>query len=284
MDETQRPSISKTLIQRYFSDGITQSAAELSYFLLFAFCPFLMFLTAILARVALPESSVATLLEFLPMDVQGIIVSYMDYIRSMPSLQPMIAGTLMTLYFLSRAVRSMMCTMNAIYRVQQRTGIVRQGVLSLILSAGFLLAIFSSILLMICGRTICRVIYTWFPILSVVAESIERTSYPMTALFLFLFVLVINRVVPNIKLRWRDAVPGAALSVASWMILSYLFSFYVDNMAQYSLLYGSLGTIIALMLWLYLSSIILFLGAIINHILLTRRQGRIDTGSDKTPA
>ncbi len=281
MQGKHQSSIVKTLIQRYFSDGISQSAAELSYFLLFTFCPLLMFLTAVLAQVPLPETSVAILSEFLPLDVQEVIIGYMEYIRSMPSLQPMMAGTIMTLYFLSRAVRSLMCTMNAIYRVPRRTGTLRRGILSLMLSAGFLLAIFSSILLMICGRTIFRLIHTWFPLFSIVADSIERASYPMTAAFLFLFVLVINRVVPNIKLRWRDAAPGAALSVAAWLFLSYVFSFYVDNMANYSLLYGSLGAIIALMLWLYLSSIILLLGAILNHIFLTHRQERMTAVNNK---
>ena len=164
-----------------------------------------------------------------------MIVGYMEYIRSMPSLQPMLVGTVLTLYFLSRAVRSLMCTMNAIYHVPQQSSMIHRGFVSLLLSAGFLLAIPGSILLMICGRTIFRLIRTWLPFLSILTDSIERASYPMIAAFLFLFVLLLNRIVPNIKLRWRDAAPGAALSVSAWLLLSYAFSFYVDNMAQYSL-------------------------------------------------
>ncbi len=152
-----------------------------------------MFLTAVLARVSLPESNIASLLQFLPMEVQGVIVGYMEYIRSMPSLQPMLVGTVLTLYFLSRAVRSLMCTMNAIYHVPQQSSMIHRGFVSLLLSAGFLLAIPGSILLMICGRTIFRLIRTWLPFLSILTDSIERASYTlcfsMVAFELCIFVL-----------------------------------------------------------------------------------------------
>ena len=75
---------------------------------------------------------------------------------------------------------------------------------------------------------------------------------------------------PNLRLTFRQVLPGALFSFGSWVLVSLVFSFYVDNIARYSLLYGSLGAIIVLMLWLYITCITLLLGPMLNHILLLR--------------
>lgn len=96
----------------------------------------------------------------------------------------------------------------------------------------------------------------------------ESASIPLAVSIIFLFVLLVNRLVPNVRLSFRQVLPGALLSLGSWVLISVAFSFYVDNVARYSLLYGSLGAIIVLMLWLYLTSITLLLGPVLNDILL----------------
>lgn len=272
----EKPSIVSLLFRRFFSDGVAQSAAELSYFLLFTLCPILMFLTSLLAQVHLPEDGMQALLQFVPKELQQLVQSYMAHIYEMPKVQPMIVGTGLTLLFLSRAVRSMMGTLNDIYRVHKRRDTLYRAVVSLLMAAGFLLAVLASMLLMVFGRTLFRLAKEWFLLPEVVTDMVKGASYPIAIGVLFLFMLVVNKVVPNVRLRWRDAAPGALFSLVIWLLFSYVFSYYVDNMAKYSLLYGSLGAIIVLMLWLYLSSIMLIMGAILNHILLLRRTGRDD--------
>lgn len=264
----------RQLIRRYFSDGVSQSAAELSYFLLFSLCPLLMFLTSVLAQVNLSEDSILAFTRFLPDSVQSMISGYVMYLNSEPSIQPMVIGTILTLYFLSRAVRSLMGTVNQIYAVRRRSGWAYQFVLSLILTAGFLLAIIGTLALVVFGRTAFRVIRQWFPVPDVITNAVESASLPLAVAIIFFFVLVVNKIVPNVHLRWREAAPGAIFSFCFWILISLVFSFYVDHMARYSLLYGSLGAIIVLMLWLYLTSITLLLGAVLNHILMLRRSSK----------
>ncbi len=71
---------------------------------------------------------------------------------------------------------------------------------------------------------------------------------------------------------------GALFSLTLWLLISLIFSFYVDNLGNYSVLYGSLGAIIVLMLWLYLTSIVILLGTLVNHILMVMRYLR-ETGT-----
>lgn len=264
----------RQLISRYFRDGIPQAAAELSYFLLFSFCPILMFLTSVLAQIELSDQAIYTFTQFLPQSVQAMIQSYIDYISAQPSLRPMLVGTALTIYFLSRAVRSLMRSVNEIYRVHGRRGPAYQIIMSLVFTGGFLLAIIGTLGLVVFGRTAFRVLRQWFPVPVVLTNALESISVPVAMGIVFLFVLLVNKLLPNMRLRWRQALPGALLSFGSWAAISVAFSFYVDNIARYSLLYGSLGAIIILMLWLYMTSITLLLGPMLNHTLLVRRMDR----------
>ena len=66
--------------------------------------------------------------------------------------------------------------------------------------------------------------------------------------------------------------PGVVFSMAMWLTLSYLFSYYVENIARYSVIYGTLGAVIVLLLWLYLASMMLIMGAEFNSVLMTLRR------------
>ena len=262
--------IFRQLISRYFREGISRAAAELSYFRLFSLCPLLMFLSAVLAQINLSDQSIYTLTQLLPTTVQVIIHGYLNYVSAQPVLRPMLIGTLLTLYFVSRAVRSLMRTVNQLYRVPGRQGLFGQVFLSLVLTCGLLLSIIGTLALVVFGRTAFRMLRQWFPVPEVITNGLESVSMPVALSLVFLFVLLVNKLLPNVQLRWRQVLPGALFSCGVWVGISVVFSFYVDNIARYSLLYGSLGTIIILMLWLYLTSISLLLGPLLNHTLILR--------------
>lgn len=148
----------RQLVTRYFSEGVPQAAAELAYFLLFSFCPILMFLTSVLARIDLSDQTIGTFTQFLPESVRSIIEGYIDYLAAQPRISPMMIGTILTIYFLSRAVRSLMRTVNQIYRVRKRADTGYQVLLSLAFTCGFLLSIIGTLALVVFGRTAFRVI------------------------------------------------------------------------------------------------------------------------------
>ena len=72
----------------------------------------------------------------------------------------------------------------------------------------------------------------------------------------------------------RESLPGAVFALSFWIAATLGFSVYVANMGSYSLLYGSLSTIIVLMLWLWLTGVVLVMGGIFNHVLVTERNAR----------
>lgn len=271
--------IIRNMIKRYFKLGISQSAAELSYFLLFSFCPILMFLTAVLAQINLSEQTIYTFTQLLPESIQNMIQGYIDYISSQPSIRPMLAGTLLTIYFLSRAVRSMIYTINQIYGIEEHRGVKYRWIMSFVFTSGFLLSILGTLSLVIFSRMFLNFIREWIPIPYDIINSLESTSMPIAITIIFIFVLLVNKLMPSMKLTIKQILPGSIFSFVSWLIISEAFSFYVNRIAKYSLLYGSLGAIIVLMVWLYMTSITLLLGPVLNQLLISRKNN-LSTSDD----
>ena len=266
----------KRMIYRYFSDGIPQAAAELSYFLLFSMFPLLMFVNSILAQLDITLEGITPGLEMLPKSLQRLITGYLAQLSGTPSFSPMLIGIGLTLYFLSRAVRSMMRTVNDIYHVEVTRGMVKDVLISLGITAGFLISVVCSFVLVVAGRTLLRLLPQAFPIPQAALDVTHDASFWVMIAFIFAFLMLFNRIVPNLHLKFREVWPGALFSLVAWILVSWAFSFYVDNMARYSVLYGSLGTIIVLMLWLYIVSMLLLMGPQLNHTLVVMRLYRLE--------
>ncbi len=266
----------KRMVYRYFSDGIPQAAAELSYFLLFSMFPLLMFVNSILAQLDLSIEDAAPVLEMLPRSLQQLINGYLLQLSGMPSFSPMLIGIGLTLYFLSRAVRSMMRTVNDIFHVEVSRGMVREVLISLGITAGFLVSVVCSFVLVVAGRMLLRLLPRVLPVPQAALDLTRDAGFWVMIAFIFVFLMLFNRVVPNLHLKFREVWPGALFSLVAWILVSWAFSFYVDNLARYSVLYGSLGAIIVLMLWLYIVSMILLMGPQLNHTLVVMRLYRLE--------
>lgn len=267
----------KRMVYRYFADGIPQAAAELSYFLLFSMFPLLMFVNSILARLDISIEGITPVLEMLPRTLRQLITTYLNQLSGTPSFSPMLIGIGLTLYFLSRAVRSMMRTVNDIYHVEVSRGMVKDVLISLGITAGFLVSVVCSFVLVVAGRALIRLLPQIVPIPQAVLDATHDASFWVMIAFIFLFLMLFNCIVPNLHLKFREVWPGALFSLVAWILVSWVFSFYVDNMARYSVLYGSLAAIIVLMLWLYIVSIILLMGPQLNHTLVVMRLYRVET-------
>ena len=266
----------RRMVVRFFEDGIPQAAAALSYFLLFSMLPLLMFVGAIIGRLNISVEDFRPVFELMPKSLQELILSYFGQLSVSPSFSPMLIGTLLTLYFLSRAVRSMMRTVDRIYRVEVHRRAVLDILLSFAMTAGFLLTVVCSFVLVVAGRMLLHQLARMVPLPVHLIESVRGTGFWMMIALVFVFLMLFNKIVPNLHLGFREVWPGALFSLVAWVLVSWCFSFYVDNMAQYSVLYGSLATAIVLMLWLYLVSMILLMGPQLNHTLVVMRLYRME--------
>ena len=178
-----------------------------------------------------------------------------------------------------------------------RTAKVGYIVMSLALCAfGIVLIVLPDISAKILG-IICGVIAAAFGCVRLVgyfSKDLYRLAFQYDlasgALITALGVIMLLLLVPLYMLAQRrrcslrDVLPGILLSLAAWMILSAAFSYYVEKVAHYSMLYGSIATIVVVLLWLYMSGMVLILGAEFNGVLLSHREKRKQAETEETQA
>lgn len=174
-------------------------------------------------------------------------------------------GFIIAIYASTAGMMSLMRTFNLTYRTAENRGIIKQRLVALFLNFLLTSILFLAILILIVGHQIIDIFFErgWltddFNYL-----ALQFTRYGVVFLVLFLAVSVIYYVAPSIHKRWKFLNYGSITASILIILSTNLFSYYVSNFSSYNKLYGSIGTIIALMLWLYLIALILIVGFEVN--------------------
>jgi membrane protein len=136
----------------------------------------------------------------------------------------------------------------------------------------FLLSIIVFLLLGVFGNTLLNMITVRFPVTVYVAKMIVDVKNIFLSFYAVVIFTLIYRFMPGNEMKLTYHMPGAVLSAAGWMLFSYVFSMYIDQFSGFSNMYGSLTTIILVMLWLYFNMYITLIGAEFNQLLMKRRE------------
>lgn len=255
----------------YFEKNVGRAAAELAYFLILTFFPVLICLNAIIGTLHL---DVAALLEnaaiIIPEAALNVLTEYVRYITDNQSATLLIGGVIMTLFPASAAIRALMNIMDEIYGRKSYPG-MWQIVASVVFSVLFLLTIYLSLVVVLTGNW-------FFHLLEDLIRRIPRLSHVtlpwewqwMRFLILFCLVMVF------VMLLYRATAPrekprppvmlGAFLAAGALVAASVIFSYFIGLSSRYSLVYGSLASVVILLVWLYILGNILILGSCVNWV------------------
>lgn len=262
-----------SIILRFFDHGLLGKGAQLAYYFLFSFMPLIIFAASMLALMNLNASeTLGELAQFIPDDVLNIVSIFYDHIKGGLNITLMYTGLGSSIYFASSALRSLMSALDVAYDVKKPRNAILQFIISLFYAVIFLATIIASILMMLLGGYLINLVVSLFPQIGQFHWIIEILRYAIMIFPIFVVLLLLYRFTPHRKLKIRNAVPGALFSTFAWIGVSIIFSFYVTNFGNYANLYGSLGAIIVMMLWLYMTGIIFILGGELNGVLLERKR------------
>lgn len=253
------------LTKRYFRHGISRTGAELAYFFLFSLFPLVMFVTSLIGKLNIDISEAFSSVEHVvPHDILQLIDDYTSYLTSIQSEGLMYTGIVLTIYFFSRALNALHFALNRAYAVKERRNVFIQLLISIMFTIILMIVIIVTLVLLVSGKTVIETISEFLNI-KVYYINIWNILRFIIAGGCFLFSLALMYIVlPNKRIKLKQAMPGALTAMSAWLAVSLVFSYYVENMGRYSFLYGSIGAIMVLMLWLYLTSIILVMGAELN--------------------
>ncbi len=254
------------LLFQFSKDNTTGMAAQLAYYLLLSIFPALIFLLTIIPLFNVDQSQFTDLInEYAPSEISGMLTGILDDVLSSSSGGLLSIGLLLTLWSASNGMNQLMSAFNVAYDVEDnRNGIVSR-ILSVVFTLILALGIVGTFVLMILGNQIGSFVFGF-----VDADQLKfvwnLVSNLLPVLLVFVSFLIVYIFAPNIKVKIKSVLPGTITATVLFIVASLGFSFYVSNFSNYSATYGSIAGVIILILWLYITSIILILGAQINAI------------------
>ena len=254
-------------IQGYFDNKVGRNAAAMTYYLLFAMFPFFIFVTSLLGLLHLPTLTLdGQITRFLPEDVVAFLNLAIEHITKSSNNALLTFGLVFSVWFPLRAVSNLMEAINDIYG-EEKSG--SHSIRTAILTALTIVLIPAMLLLLLLGERVLGFVGEYIPISAEFITGWSRMRFvPMAAALLFMLSAVYFFSPSKIQ-KVRYILPGAVLSMGVWMFFSLIFSYYVDHMGRYSIIYGSIGVIIALLVWMDWSMIAMLMGAVFNVALKT---------------
>ena len=257
----------------YFSKHVARSAAELAFFLVLSFFPLLICVNAFIGLLDLNIASVLSIAEpFLPGGTLDILGDYIQYISDNQSSAMLAAGIVVTLISASAAFRALMNIMSDIYDRKTYRGF-GQLLASLIFSVLFLATIYLAIGVLFTGGWLFHLIEDFFHLdSSVLPWDWQWLRFPVLFCLVLFFIMVVYRMSAP---RGRPRPPifaGALIAAVALVAATALFSLFIGMSSRYSLVYGSLASVIILLVWLYLCGNILILGNVFNCVWYRRRK------------
>ena len=261
------------MVQRYLRHNVGIQSAALAFYLLFMLFPFLIFISALLGLLRLDVAGILLALgEILPRGVVDLIEVYLTYVSRNPSPHLLVFGLVFSIYFPMRATNSLMRSVRTAYHLGPPRGPARHVLKTLLYTVMLIVTIAAALALMTVGDRILSYAVAHFRLPGFVAEAWARLRFPAVAVLCYFALFFLYAMAQDGRQPWRNIWPGTLAALTAWMAVSWLYAFYVDNIANYSLLYGSIGTVIALLMWLYMSSVVLIMGAELNGTIMSLRK------------
>ena len=275
----------RDMVQTYGRLGVSRAAASLAYFLILTLFPLLVCVNFFIGLLELdPEAVFSALDSLLPRESLSIILEYLTYVSGIPQSQstPLLLASLFTILLSASAgLRTLLKTMDELYQVRHVSSL-RRVVVSVALSILFLLTIYLSIVVIFTGDWFFQLLEARLP--SPLAELIPLRllsqlwgwlRYLLLFFCVLLLVLAVYRMGTPPPLRREKKVLRltALLSAGALVACSVLFSWFIGMSSRYSLVYGSLASLIILLVWLYFCGNILLVGAVAGRVWFHRRDG-----------
>ena len=253
-------------------DRVRAHSAESAFFIIMSFFPIVMLLLTLIQFTPLdPEQVLQLLEEITPFEIRGIWQNLVGSIfHSASSILPW--TILVALWSAGKGMMGISDGLNSIYHVTERKNYFVIRIRSACYTFVLILALIVSLGILVFGYSIQRFLQKHFPIMQQYPDSVLIVPAAIAMVILVLLFMIMYAFLPNRRMPFWGQLPGALFTAISWALFSYAFSIYLELAVNMSVIYGSLTTLVVVMLWLYVCMYLLFLGAEVNDYLARPEQ------------
>ncbi|HUZ34532.1 MAG TPA: YihY/virulence factor BrkB family protein [Xanthobacteraceae bacterium] len=249
------------------SDRLLSIAGGVAFFVLLSIFPAITALVSAYGRffnAATVTNNISLLRDVVPANMLDIIHEQANRIASNSGRAltiGIIAGTLVSLWSTMSGVKAMIDALNVIYEQKEGRSFIKLTLVAL----AFTLSGFATLLLAIAAVVVLPLLLASVGLGGLTETLTRLVRWPVLLLVLLFGLTLLYRYGPDRRAaRWQWVSVGSMLASITWMVVSYLFSWYLASFANYNATYGSLGAVAGLMVWLWLSTIVVLLGAELN--------------------
>ena len=244
--------------------NISAFAASTAFFLFLSLIPMLMLLCALIPYTPLTEANLMTVVTAIAPDNMDALLTGMIAEVYDKSVGIISVTAIVTLWSAGKGMLAMMRGLNAIDGVEETRNYILLRCVACLYTILTLILMLVSLIVMVFGNTLVSIIEGQIPQTSYLFDLLMNFRLLFTWCILTLFIALMYTYVPGGKYGFKMQLPGAAVAAVGWSVITFVFSIYVDEFNGFSA-YGSLTTIIVLMLWLYACTYLVVTGAFLNR-------------------
>ena len=264
----------KRLYQKAFEEeDLMNSAAQVAFYFTFALFPLLLFLISLFGIILTSAEELRSelflyLRQVMPRSAFDLVQKTIEEVTLNSSSGKLTLGILAALWAASAGIDSIRIELNAVYKLKETRSWWKTKLLALLMTFGLAILITIALGVVFYGGKFIALI------LSSMSFSISSPFFlgilqwiTILVVLMTIFALIYNFLPYHKKLKWVWITPGAIVGIILWLLLSYSFRLYLGFFNSYDKTYGSLGAVIILMLWLYLTALVILIGGAINAVL-----------------
>ncbi|EAE8346432.1 YihY/virulence factor BrkB family protein [Listeria monocytogenes] len=265
--------VGQAVSARVGRNDVSGNAAQLAYYMLFSIFPMLLIAATLLAYLHIDKDSVFNMIkEFAPDQIMDFLEENLNNLLTQKNGGLLSIGIIATLWSASNGMNAVMKSLNKAYGVTNKRNYVVQRLLSMFFTLAMLATVGATLLLLVFGQQIGMFLINHLNFSEDFLSFWNNLRWTVTLIVIFVVFTFLYWVAPNRRSTLISVLPGALFSTIGWTVASVGFAYYVNNFGNYSATYGSIGVIIILMLWFYLTGIILMIGGELNATLAIRKK------------
>jgi membrane protein len=259
------------LYHKYADHAVADSAATLGYYFVFSLFPFLVFLATLTAFIPHARASLDTLLEharsLLPSEAMGIIRSHLHGLVASSKPRLLTLGLAAALYSASRGVNGVRTALNRAYDVKESRPLWKTELIAFGMTIGGGVLLLVGIAVLLAGGSAGQWAAHRLSIADEYVIVLSWIRWPITTIVIMLAAALSYYLLPDVEQKFKFITPGSVIGTLVWFLASWSFGVYVSHFGSYNLTYGSIGGVIVLLTWFYITGFILLMGGEMNAII-----------------
>lgn len=253
-------------------DNVSEYAAECAYFTILSFIPFIIFFLSLIQFTNIDKESIYFWIrEVIPTTMHSMILGVIDEVYS-KSIGTISIAVIFALWSASKGFFYLCKGLRKIYKSKEQKLNVIMRIEGVFYTFIFVIAIISFLVVMVLGNRIHQLFAQKFRTVAFITAYILKIRGFILVIAMFIVFLFIYKFIPRKKNKFKNQIYGALFASIGWYLTSWIFSIYINLFEGFSNTYGSLTSIILIMMWVYVCMYIILLGAEINTLVEEKKK------------